>query len=72
MKRAWVGTPSYTAVSLKKKGRLAPWVVDADQFRYYAGPVYRHAAGRCVRFGAAVSFPNGPSSLFISKFGHCR
>ncbi len=72
MKRAWVGTPTYTGVSIKKRGRFAPWVVDDGMFRYYAGPVYRHARGQCVRFEASVDFPNGMKSLWISRFGHCR
>jgi len=72
IKHRQVGVPTYTAVSLQPRGRLAAWRVDYGDFAYYAGPVYRHAPGRCVRYGSALAFPNGRESLFISPFGHCR
>ena len=71
MKRHYIGEPTTTGVSLKVKGRKRPWVVDQDQYKYYAGPVYRTAPGRCVRWGATVSTPIGEDT-YISPFGHCR
>jgi hypothetical protein len=71
MKRRFIGKPTYTTVSLKVKGKRRPWVVDYGNFKYYAGPVYRHAPGRCVRWGATVKTPFGEDS-FISPFGHCE
>jgi len=71
MKRRFIGKPTTTGVSLKVKGKRRPWVVDQDAYKYYAGPVYRAAAGRCVRWGATVSTPFGDDA-YISPFGHCR
>ena len=71
MKRRFIGKPTSTGVSLKVKGKRRPWVVDQDAYKYYAGPVYRTAPGRCVRWGATVSTPMG-ADTFISPFGHCR
>ena len=71
MKRRFIGRPTTTGVSLKVKGRRRPWVVDQGPFKYYAGPVYRRAPGRCVRWGATVSTPFG-NDTYISPFGHCR
>ena len=71
MKRQFVGRPTTTGVSLKVKGKRRPWVVDQDAFEYYAGPVYRTAPGRCVRFGGTVSTPFGDDT-YVSPFGHCR
>jgi hypothetical protein len=71
MKRRFIGTPTTTSVSLKVKGKKRPWVVDFGKFKYYAGPVYRKAPGRCVRWGATVSTPFGDDS-YISPFGHCH
>jgi hypothetical protein len=70
MKRRFIGTPTYTVVSLKVKGKKRPWVVDYGQFKYYAGPVYKTAPGRCVRWGATVDTPFG-SDTYVSPFGHC-
>jgi hypothetical protein len=71
MKRRFIGRRTTTGVSLKVKGRRRPWVVDQGAFKYYAGPVYRTAPGRCVRWGATVSTPFGDDS-YVSPFGHCR
>jgi hypothetical protein len=71
MKRRFIGTPTTTVVSLKVKGKKRPWVFDQGQYKYYAGPVYRSAAGRCVRWGATVSTPYGDDT-YISPFGHCH
>jgi len=71
MKRRFIGTPTYTTVSLKVKGKKRPWVVDYGNFKYYAGPVYRKAPGRCVRWGATIKTPFGEDS-YISPFGHCH
>jgi hypothetical protein len=71
MKRQFIGQPTYTTVSLKVKGKKRPWVVDYGQFKYYAGPVYRTAPGRCVRWGATVSTPFGDDN-YVSPFGHCH
>jgi hypothetical protein len=71
MKRRFIGRPTTTGVSLKVRGKRRPWVVDQDAFEYYAGPVYRTAPGRCVRFGGTVTTPFG-ADTYISPFGHCR
>jgi hypothetical protein len=70
MKRQLIGRPTSTGVSIKVKGKRRPWVVDQGDYRYYAGPVYRHAPGRCVRWGATAVMPFGSDS-YISPFGHC-
>jgi hypothetical protein len=70
MKRRFIGKPTTTGVSLKVKGKRRPWVVDQDAYKYYAGPVYKKAPGRCVRWGATVSTPFG-ADTYISPFGHC-
>jgi hypothetical protein len=70
IKRRFIGRPTTTGVSLKVKGKRRPWVVDQDAYKYYAGPVYRKAPGRCVRWGATVSTPFG-ADTYISPFGHC-
>jgi hypothetical protein len=71
MKRRFIGRPTTTGVSLKVRGKRRPWVVDQGAFKYYAGPVYRTAPGRCVRWGATVSTPYGDDT-YVSPFGHCR
>jgi hypothetical protein len=71
MKRRYIGTPTTTSVSLKVKGKKRAWNVDFGQFKYYAGPVYRRAPGRCVRWAATVDTPMGKDS-FYSPYGHCR
>ena len=71
MKRRFIGTPTTTGVSLKVKGKKRAWVVDQDAYKYYAGPVYRKAPGRCVRWGATVSTPFGDDTFF-SPYGHCH
>src|SRR5919106_3647368 len=67
MKRRFIGRPTTTGVSLKVKGKRLPWVVDQGAFKYYAGPVYRTAPGRCVRFGGTVSTPMGDDT-YVSPF----
>ena len=69
--RRFIGQPTTTGVSLKVKGKKRPWVVDQGAYKYYAGPVYRKAPGRCVRWGATVSTPFGDDT-YISPFGHCH
>ena len=71
MKRRFIGQPTTTGVSLKVKGKKRPWVVDQGSYKYYAGPVYRKAPGRCVRWAATVSTPFGDDTFF-SPFGHCH
>jgi hypothetical protein len=70
LKRRFIGKPTSTGVSLKIKGKKRAWVVDQDMYKYYAGPVYRHAPGRCVRWGATVNTPFGEDT-YISPYGHC-
>jgi hypothetical protein len=71
MKRYSIGTPTTTGVSLKVKGKKRPWVVDQDQYKYYAGPVYRKAPGRCVRWSGVIYTPIGHDTWF-SRYGHCH
>lgn len=71
IKRRHIGRPTFTAVSLKRSGSKAPWVVDSGNFKFYAGPVRTRARGKCVRFGASISMPGNRRALWISPFGHC-
>ena len=71
LKRRAVGKASYTTVSLKAAGAKAAWHVDFGDFKYYAGPVYVKAPGRCVRFGATMKDLAGREGGWISPCGHC-
>ncbi|MEU4516402.1 hypothetical protein AB0G05_43520 [Nonomuraea wenchangensis] len=60
MKRYDVGTPTRTSVSLVvRAGSFVPQrpETDEDAFRYYAGPVYVKADGRCVGMKGTADAP---------------
>lgn len=63
-----IGTPSYTAVSLRKAG--GGFHTDKGRFKYYAGPVYVKAPGKCVQFGGVVKVKAGVAAG-RSPFGNC-
>ena len=44
--------------------------VDAGRFELYAAPVYVHAPGRCVRFGAKLQVAGRVAGGY-SLYGHC-
>ncbi len=67
-KTARIGTPSLTAVSLRKQG--GRFRTDKGKFKYYAGPVYVNAPGRCVQFGGLVKVKAG-LAVGRTPFGNC-
>ncbi|MEU5943845.1 hypothetical protein ABZ807_32910 [Micromonospora sp. NPDC047548] len=44
----------------------SPGVVDADYYRYYAGPVKVNAPGKCIMWGGSYG-----SQWYESPFEHC-
>lgn len=64
MKTSNVGTPSSVSASLQVEGGTK--TTDSGSFSYYAGPVKKSAANRCVKWGGSVG-----SSSWESAFGHC-
>lgn len=42
-------------------------------YRYYAGPIYLHAPGVCIRATGGYRWPSntGPDVLFDTGYGHC-
>lgn len=71
LKARQLGVATNTGVSVKRQGAEAPWVTDVSSYRYYAGPVYVKAPGKCVQWGGNMSFPNGRSAVFVAPLGHC-
>ncbi|MGW5161600.1 hypothetical protein ACWEPN_39560 [Nonomuraea wenchangensis] len=60
MKRYDVGTPTKTSVTLRVRADLfVPQRDEPDEgaFRYYAGPVYVKAHGRCVAMNGTADAP---------------
>jgi hypothetical protein len=74
IKRRAIGKPTYTKTILKKRGTGNPYdgITDRGWFRYYAGPVYVNAPGRCVRYGAVVSQPKGSRNLVFYRTFYSR
>lgn len=46
--RNTAGTAEFMAAGIRLAGNDASEVVDADDYTSYAGPVYLHAAGKCI------------------------
>lgn len=78
IKRRAIGKPTETSAFVKKRGTGDPWdaKLDSGFFKYFAGPVYVNAPGRCVRYGGVVSQPKGRGNLvffraFYSRYVAC-
>ncbi len=67
-KTARIGTPSLTAVSLRRQG--GGFRTDKGSFKFYAGPVYVKAPGACVQFGGLVKVKAG-MAFGRTPFGNC-
>ena len=63
-----IGTPSLTAVSLRKQG--GKFRTNKGKFKFYAGPVYVKAPGTCVQFGGLVKVKAG-LAVGRTPFGNC-
>lgn len=59
-----IGTASSTSAFLEVEGGTR--ATDSGSFSYYAGPVKKSAAGKCVKWGGSVG-----SSSYTSPFEHC-
>lgn len=64
LKSVSVGTPSAVSAFLEVQGGAR--TTDSGSFEYYAGPVSKSAAGKCVKWGGSVG-----SSSYTSAFEHC-
>lgn len=71
IKRRAVGVPTFTEVSLAKKGGRYR-AQGSDRYRYYAGPLYLYAPGTCVIYGGRMVDARGNGGSWITpRFGHC-
>ena len=64
IKATSIGTASATSAFLEVEG--ATRTTDSGSFAYYAGPVTKSAAGKCVKWGGSVG-----SNAYTSPFEHC-
>ena len=64
LKWANAGSATSTAAFLEPQGGTR--TTDSGNFSYYAGPVKKHAPGKCVKWGGAVG-----SAGYTSPFEHC-
>ncbi|WHT21591.1 M23 family metallopeptidase [Crossiella sp. CA-258035] len=64
LKGASIGTASAVSAYLEVQGEAR--ATDAGSFDYYAGPVRKAAAGKCVKWGGSVG-----SAVYNSPFEHC-
>lgn len=64
LKTTNLGTASPMSAFLEPQGESR--ATDSGSYDYYAGPVTRHAAGQCVRWGGTIG-----SSSYTSPFEHC-
>ena len=70
IKRRAIGVASFSEVSLAAKG--GRYMADGGEFRYFAGPLYVHAPGRCVIYGGRMRDARGNGGSWITpQFGHC-
>jgi hypothetical protein len=70
IKRRAVGIATFTEVSLAAKG--GNYMADDGEYQFYAGPLYVHAPGRCVIYGARMRDARGHGGSWITPhFGHC-
>jgi hypothetical protein len=70
IKRRATGIATFTEVSLAAKG--GRYKADGGEFKYYAGPLYVHAPGRCVIFGGRMRDAKGNGGSWITpRYGHC-
>jgi hypothetical protein len=73
IKTKFVGTATWTNVKLEDEDGHV--VQDPGNYRYYSGPRYLYAPGKCVRYsGAIYSGPNktGRLASYSTPFGWCR
>ncbi|MGW5054425.1 M23 family metallopeptidase [Actinokineospora sp. NPDC004072] len=64
IKNVSIGTPSAVSAFLEVQGGTR--TTDSGSFSYYAGPVIKSAAGKCVKWGGSVG-----STSYASGFEHC-
>lgn len=64
IKATSIGTASATSAFLEVQGGAR--TTDSGSFAYYAGPVKKSAAGKCVKWGGSVG-----SNTYTSPFEHC-
>jgi hypothetical protein len=64
IKHTSLGTASATSAFLEVEGGTR--ATDSGSFGYYAGPVTRSAAGKCVKWGGSVG-----GNTYASPFEHC-
>ncbi len=64
IKHTSIGSPSSVSAFLEVQGGTRS--TDSGSFSYYAGPVIKSAAGKCVKWGGSVG-----SQSFTSPFQHC-
>lgn len=70
IKRRAIGVPTFSEVSLSKKG--GNYHAQDGEFRYYAGPLYVYAPGKCVIYGGRMRDAQGNGGSWITpQFGHC-
>ena len=70
IKRRAVGKATFAEVSLARKG--GRYRADNGEFKYYAGPLYVHAPGRCVIYGGRMRDARGNGGSWITpRYGHC-
>lgn len=65
IKTVSVGTATLTSARLEVKGDSTVYQ-DSGRYKYFAGPVKRNAAHKCVRWGGSSFLAS-----FLSRFGHC-
>ncbi|WP_199561924.1 spore-associated protein [Micromonospora deserti] len=70
IKQADIGTATYTEAKLQIEGSSTVYR-DGGSYSYYAGPVRRYAAGKCVRWGGVASDRAGQSFSIWSGWEHC-
>ncbi len=64
LKSTNLGTPTATSAYLEVEGGTR--VTDSGSYGYYAGPVRRAAADKCVKWGGAIT-----GTAYNSPFEHC-
>ncbi|MFB7937380.1 serine/threonine protein kinase [Streptomyces sp. NPDC056049] len=66
------GYPTELGAGVQAEG--GNWIIDRDDYKYYAGPVYLYAPGKCVRFSAFYeeSGAGGTHDInYTSPWGNC-
>ncbi|WP_327085523.1 hypothetical protein OIE66_24580 [Nonomuraea sp. NBC_01738] len=70
VKSNYVGTPTWTNVSLTVQGGSGYGL--SETVKYYGGPVYASAQGSCVKYSASIEAPSGARAVGgRSTWGNC-